>query len=275
MKRNLICSGIAALFLARCATVSHGPMQRIHVASEPARASVELSRCGAGSSRSAKTPATILVNRMATLCTLTFTLPEYGSRTVPLIRRWSPAIEENLELVDDLCGDDCNSPSEVAGALLVGATISAMAFGVDRMTGAMYEQNRSAIVVNFNDPIPNVAGRYSLMGVNGMELPAATWTDGSCEISTSSGWLVLEEGGRWSSSITEQRLCGKKKRPPRESVNEGVFTIDGERILLESDSGIDTAVLQDDRLDVTIRRFGLRDDQTAVYTLRLGARAAE
>lgn len=84
--RRLFGCVMMGLLLAQCATVSHGPVQRIRISSKPSGAAVRLNGCGPGSTRTAKTPATVLVQRLATICTLTFTLPEHGSRTVPLLR---------------------------------------------------------------------------------------------------------------------------------------------------------------------------------------------
>jgi hypothetical protein len=275
--RKMIFGAVLAFFLVQCATVNQGPMQRIRVGSKPAGASVKLTECGAGSTDSAKTPAIVFVNRRATRCAVTFTLPEYGSRTVSLFRTGraldlSGPPEGFGNVLNSLpTGSDPISGTigafGVAG-VVVGGTIWGMSRGIDSLTGANYRQNRSTVVVDFNKLVPDVVGRYALVSVNGMELPAKTWTtrNGKCEIWTNSGSIVLEQNGRWRSVITEQQLCGKKKRAPAESTTEGVFTVDGNQILLESEAGAALAVFEGDLLEVTMR--GARGE-TAVYRLQL------
>jgi hypothetical protein len=156
----------------------------------------------------------------------------------------------------------------VAGVVLVGAAVLGIAIGIDRLTGAIYEQSPSNILVDFNKPIPKVAGRYLLVAVNGKGLPATTLTtrEGKCEVWTKSGSLVLKDDSRWSSTVTEEELCGGKKRSTADNAVQGVLRIGGDSILLESESRVDSAVLQDDQLDVTIH---FHNADTTVYTFRL------
>ena len=153
--RRLICGPLMAFFLVQCATVTRGPMQSIDVDSEPAGASVQLRDCGVSSSASAKTPATVFVNRRATRCTLTFTLPEYGSRSVTLHRReW--AWTHVSETLDAIICDDCESLVELVISSAFGAAIWGIGTGVDGMAGARYEQNQSSIFIDFSRPARNV-----------------------------------------------------------------------------------------------------------------------
>lgn len=268
--RNLICS-MAALFLVQCATIPRGPMQRVRLDSKPAGASVQLSDCGIGSSDRAMTPATVFVNRRATRCVLTFTQAEYESRTVVLVRKRISTEEAGLPTARDILAE-----SEGLGDLVVMGTAGAMLLGlgrgVDVISGARYEQNRTRIVVDFTrPPTPNLSGRYRLVAVNGKELPATTWTprNRDCEIKTISGWLALEEGDNWSSVFIEEELCGDEAERLPNRTAKGIFAVDGERVLLESEGFVDSAVLQGDQLDVTVRGLGFRHGQTAVYTFRL------
>lgn len=292
--RRVILGALLTFFLTRCATVTRGPMQSIRVGSKPAGASVKLRDCGAGSTDSAKTPAVVFVNRRATRCSLTFTHPQYGSRTVSLLRiggawdRTAPpdelrdATSAGVEVVGKAAEVGSSLPAEAApvvapiivgaaGAVVIGGAVWGLSRSVDAMSGANYQQNRSIVLIDFNKPIPKVVGRYSLVRVNGAALPTTTWLTGNCQISTNSGRLVLEENGRWNSIITEQEFCGKRKHRPVESAESaahGVFSVDGDRILLESERGIAVAVLQRDRLEVTIRGPGAHDGE-ATYTLQL------
>lgn len=270
--RTAICSVVLTLFLVRCATVTRGPMQRIRVASKPTGASVKLRDCGGGSTDSAKTPDTVFVNRRATNCSLTFSLPEYGNRTVPLFRRALARIgppEGFGEMLDSLLSenDPISGTVAVVGGV-VGGTIWGISRGFDGLTGANYQQNRSTVVVDFNNPVRNVAGQYAVMAVNGMELPADTWSarKGKCRIWTNAGSVILEESGRWRSIITEQQLCGKRTHAPIESKSFGVYTVRGDNILLESEGGVASGVFLADRLELTMAD---EESQRAVYSLRL------
>ena len=86
--RNLIFSAFAFLFLVQCATATRGPMQTIRVATKPPGASVEFHDCDA-INKPVSTPASVLVSRRATRCTLTLSHHDYGTRTVALLRKGS------------------------------------------------------------------------------------------------------------------------------------------------------------------------------------------
>jgi len=300
--RKMILTALLPFFLVQCATVTQGPMQRIRVGSKPSGVSVKLSECGVGGTETAKTPAIVFVNRRATRCTLTFTHPELGTRTVSLIRTGraldptpppegaveaaGAAVEfggafvrAGAEIVANVPGEAgavMALPLIIAGGVVVagvvvGVPLWGVGRGIDSITGANYRQSRSIVLVDFNKPVRNVAGRYSFANVNGKELPANTWTTrkGKCQVSTNSGSLVLDENGRWSSVITEQEFCVKKTHAPVESAAHGVFSVEGDRILLESESGLAIGVLQSDQVQIAMRGTGTYEGQTAVYTLRL------
>lgn len=253
--RKLVCSSALVVLLAGCATVRQGPLQRIAVDSNPTGASVQLTGCGAGSSARATTPATVFVNRKATQCALAFTLPDHNSRTIPLFRKYSAATEKNVKLVDNLCkGENCNDPAGVLRVAALGAVVLGATFGIDRVSGAMFEQNRSAVHVDFTQPAPlTIAATYSLASVNGEIVPAKVmdlpW--GGCHLRAISGSLALEPSGRWRATLTEQEVCGSEAGKPMHSTGYGVYSVRGETFLLESETGVDLATVRGDSLDLT------------------------
>jgi hypothetical protein len=264
--RYLICS-VVTLFLVQCATVDRGPMQRIHLESKPPGASVKLIDCGVGSTDRATTPATVFVNRRATRCALTLTLPEHGSRTVVLVRHSISTKEEDLRTAAEIVAQ--SEPVELLVMAPVYGAFWVIGRGIDAISGARYEQNRTRIMVDFTrPPALKLMGRYRLVAVNGKEVPATTWTlrGRDCEIQTISGWLLLEEGDNWSSVFTEEEWCGGALERRGNRTAQGIFAEDGERILLESQGFVDSAVLQGDRLELTVRGYGFRHGQTVVYT---------
>lgn len=302
--RRIILSTVVALFLMQCATVTRGPMQRIRVGSLPAGASVELSECGVGSTDSAITPATVFVNRRATECTLIFNHPDHGTRTVPLLRKGRAVAREGppeeaiaaaggtMEVAGAIMEVPVVGPVfgvAAVGAVVIGGVIWGLSRSVDGISGANYEHSGSTILVDFHKPVPNVAGRYVLARVNGQELPIATWTkdvranrqdyivfwgkSGKCQLWAKSGSLSLDESGRWTSSMTEQEICGKKTYRAETSTAHGVFTAEavaeGVQVLLESENAVSPAMLQADRLDITANGVGPYAGQTVIYTFQL------
>jgi len=137
-----------AVLLFRCATFNHGPVQRIHVDSNPAGAAVHAEGCGIPWRASRLTPAVVWVSRMAKRCTLTVSLAGHGQQTFFLRREISDAIGGNVEAGLDLCNDEltnCNSADDLLGpVLLVGTGML-----VDRLTGGMFEQTPARIMADF------------------------------------------------------------------------------------------------------------------------------
>jgi hypothetical protein len=143
MKRGLL-TAVLVLNLAACATVQHGPMQRIYVESDPPEARVHTENCGPGSTKSAQTPGVVWVNRRAEHCTLTISAPQYEPATVVLERAIAEEFLENLELVDATCSaGDCYD----FGFFLFGGLLAGTGFGVDSVTGAMFEQHPNHVRV--------------------------------------------------------------------------------------------------------------------------------
>jgi hypothetical protein len=134
MKRTLLLA-VLALDLAACATVQHGFVQRIPVDSEPAGAVVYTEDCGPGSTREARTPGVILVSRRAERCALTFTAPGYKLEHVVLTREIADEFLENIDFLD-------------ADSFFISGFLAGAGFGVDALTGALFEQQPHNVFVS-------------------------------------------------------------------------------------------------------------------------------
>ena len=134
MKRTLPLA-VLALNLAACATVQHGPVQRIPVDSEPAGAFVYTEDCGPGSTREARTPGVIWVSRRAERCALTFTAPGYALQRVVLTREIAEEFLENIDFLD-------------ADSFFITGFLTGAGFGVDALTGALFEQQPNDVFVS-------------------------------------------------------------------------------------------------------------------------------
>ncbi len=141
MKR-LFLLAILALTLAACATVQHGPVQGINVDSEPTGAKVRTDLCGPGATKEVYTPGVVWVSRRAERCTLTFTADGYIGKRVVLTRALSPEFLENAEAIDVCGGGDCDATWFIVSSLVAGA-----GFGVDAISGALYEQQPGEVFV--------------------------------------------------------------------------------------------------------------------------------
>lgn len=141
VQRTLLLA-VLALSLAACATVHHGPMQRIEVESEPADAVVYSEECGPGSTKETRTPGVVWVSRRAERCVLTFTAPGYDLERVELKRQIAEEFLDNIDLLD-ICADaSCDD------FFFVGGLFAGLGFGVDAMTGAVFTQNPSEVFVS-------------------------------------------------------------------------------------------------------------------------------
>lgn len=149
MKRMLLAAAVTAS-LAACATVQHGPAQRIRVDSDPPEAVVRTEKCGPGSTKSVRTPAVIWVSRRAERCTLTFSAPGYAPSTVMLRRGVADEFLQNTEIMAGLCGEgalDCDEAREWFAFFLLGGFLAGTGFGVDSITGAMFELQPNDVFV--------------------------------------------------------------------------------------------------------------------------------
>jgi len=144
MKRTVLLAALA-LTLAACATVQHGPVQRIRVDSEPSGAKVRTDLCGPGATKEVRTPGVLWVSRRAERCTLTFTADGYVGKRVVLTRKIAEEFLENAEALDVCAEFDC---VDDWGWFAVGGLIAGTGFGVDAITGALYEQQPSDVFVS-------------------------------------------------------------------------------------------------------------------------------
>lgn len=144
MKRALLAALVAASCVA-CATVQHGPMQRIRVDSDPSAATVRTEKCGPGSTKKTDTPGVVWVNRRAERCTLVFSAPGYAPARVTLARAIAPDFYQNTEIAAAVCdGGFCEDWPEF---LLLGGIFAGTGFGVDAITGALYELHPNDVFV--------------------------------------------------------------------------------------------------------------------------------
>lgn len=131
-----------------CGTLDNGPLQRVHVASDPSGALVEAAGCGGSSAGSQKrTPATLWVSRRATTCIVTVSLPGFQPETVCLTREVSGAVDGNLNAIGSACSPDenCRQPADTVRSVLAGALASAVGIGIDALSGGMWEQVPSRV----------------------------------------------------------------------------------------------------------------------------------
>ncbi len=134
MKRTLLLP-VLALSLAACATVQHGSVQRIPVDSEPAGVVVYTEDCGPGSTKEARTPGVIWVSRRAERCALTFTAPGYELERVVLTREIAQEFLDNIDFLD-------------ADSFFIGGFLAGAGFGLDALTGALFEQHPNHVFVS-------------------------------------------------------------------------------------------------------------------------------
>lgn len=142
--KHLLLIASATLAFAACATVQHGPMQKIAVESEPAGAVVQTDQCGPGSTKEAATPAVVWVSRRAERCTLTFLARGYETERVTLRRALADEFFENAALADIACSSgDCID----LDFLFLATLFTGTGMVVDTATGALFEQRPNAVFV--------------------------------------------------------------------------------------------------------------------------------
>jgi hypothetical protein len=110
-------------------------VQRIPVDSEPAGAVVYTEDCGPGSTSEARTPGVIWVSRRAERCALTFTTPGYALQRVVLTREIAEEFLQNIDFLD-------------ADSFFIGGFLTGAGFGIDALTGALFEQHPNDVFVS-------------------------------------------------------------------------------------------------------------------------------
>lgn len=119
-----------------CSTLDRGPMQRVHIASEPEGATVELPRCGVKDA-GLKTPVTVFIPRRVKRCSILLLHEGYEPARVMLERRRAENPAYLIETIDTLCGE-CDSLSDVFISVALGGILWGAARGVDKMAGSDY-----------------------------------------------------------------------------------------------------------------------------------------
>jgi hypothetical protein len=126
------------MFTQGCATVHNGRYQEISVVSDPAGANVEV-RCGK-TQPAAVTPTTVRLPRRVEECSLILTRPGFQSETVMFESgpsRWFWA-----NFAGPIIGGGIGATRHSDQAFvdfLIGAFLGGAGFGIDAMTGAMWE----------------------------------------------------------------------------------------------------------------------------------------
>jgi hypothetical protein len=137
-------AAVLTLLSARCATMSNGPTQRIHVDSVPSGSIVRTADCGPGSTAAATTPATLHVSRRATQCELRFTKTGYQDRVLRLSRHIARDAAGRPDVFGQWCAD-CDG-TELVLMSWAYAIILVPSLAVDFATGAMYELDPPRVV---------------------------------------------------------------------------------------------------------------------------------
>ena len=126
------------IFTQGCATVHNGRHQEISVVTDPAGASVEV-RCGKVQP-AAVTPTTVRLPRRVEECSLILTRPGFHSETVVFESSASGWVWANFAA--PAAGGTIGATRQSDQAFvdfLVGALLGGVGFGVDAMTGAMWQ----------------------------------------------------------------------------------------------------------------------------------------
>lgn len=133
---------LSMLTLTACATVQHGPVQRIPVDSEPQGALVRTSHCGPGATKEVRTPGVVWVSRRAEHCTLTFSARDHYAEQVTLRRQVAEEFFENADAAAAFC---CDVPGSW---FLFGTLLAGTGFALDTATGALFEQHPHEVFVS-------------------------------------------------------------------------------------------------------------------------------
>jgi hypothetical protein len=126
------------MFAQGCATVQDGRYQEIRVVSDPAGASVEV-HCGKAQP-AAMTPATVRVPRRADACSLVLTRDGFQPETVVFDSVPNGWIWANFggPVAGGIVGATRHSDQAFVD-FLTGVLIGGAGFGIDALTGAMWE----------------------------------------------------------------------------------------------------------------------------------------
>ena len=138
-------SVVAVVLLAQgCATVHNGRDQEIRVTTDPAGANVEV-RCGKPQPVTV-TPATVRLPRRANECSLILTRPGFQSETVVFESRPSRWVWGNFAAPGVGAAVGATQHSDQAFVdFFLGALIGGAGFGIDALTGAMWQLEPASV----------------------------------------------------------------------------------------------------------------------------------
>ena len=132
------------VFTQGCATVHHGRHQEISVVSDPAGATVDVD-CGK-TQPPAVTPAKIRLPRRVETCSLTLTHPGFQPETV--VFDSSPSVWFWGNFAAPIVGGTIGATRQSDQAFvdfLFGAFFGGLGFGIDALTGAMWELEPASV----------------------------------------------------------------------------------------------------------------------------------
>lgn len=132
------------IFTQGCATLHHGRHQEIRVVSDPAGASVEV-RCGK-QQPAAVTPTAVRLPRRAAQCSLILARPGFRSETV--VFDSSPSGWVWADFAGPIAGGVIGATRQTDQTFLdflLGALLGGAGFGIDALTGAMWELEPSEV----------------------------------------------------------------------------------------------------------------------------------
>jgi hypothetical protein len=131
--------------LAGCGTLTHGPLQQIHVNSDPPDAIVRTNGCGTPDA-TFNTPGTFWASRRADGCTVRISVEGYEPFELILRRAYSGAGRE----VDIDSLDEIHQPKDALVVLAFLGVLAAGSAAIDWATGGMYELLPPTIAVRLS-----------------------------------------------------------------------------------------------------------------------------
>jgi hypothetical protein len=135
---NLRAFVVVVMFTQGCATLHNGRHQEITVVSDPAGANVEV-RCGKVQPE-VVTPATVRLPRRVEQCSLILSRPGFQSETV--VFDSSPSVWVWANFAGPIIGGTIGATRQSDQAFvdfMIGALLGGAGFGIDAMTGAMWQ----------------------------------------------------------------------------------------------------------------------------------------
>ena len=143
----LIAGAVILGLSAGCASVAHGPLERIDAISEPSGANVAIT-CNGQRAAAGVTPTQMMIHRKLEGCVADFSKEGYLSGRTEMERGFSRSYWGNVALAGgfplSLIAAFADGGSEsLAGGFLAAAITGAAGLIVDRVNGAMYDHPAS------------------------------------------------------------------------------------------------------------------------------------